>query len=1034
LGIEPGRTTQDLEGAILRQDPQLDFSPLSPVDAASPDTGTWLPPGRKPVTVVFVDLAPVRPHEGRDPENRQHLVHRGYDLAVAALTRHGGVVQGLIGDVVVAVFGIPAAREDDALRAARAALEIRRDLAALNEELRRGGAGLMARIGVDTGEVIVGGSPLDRPSASGDAVNMAARLQQSAAQGDVLLGEGTLRLVESSVVVETASLDERAWRLVDVLSNPAVTVSTTSMFGRSRELDRLRAIFEDTIRNRQPTVVTVLGEAGIGKTRLVGEFATSVEPSARVLTGHCPPYGDGITFWPVREIILQAVGDGGPAAISELMAGEMDGESIAFQVTAVAGLGPEPEAGSNPFPALRRFLERLAEAGPLVVVVEDVHWAQPTLLDLIDYFAGSAAAPILLLCPARPEYLDQPRHRELGDEHGTTLVLEPLGRDDSQKLIVARRGERGISEETLDLLVETAQGNPLFLGQMLAALEEEREVALPGSIQALLAARLDRLGPAQRDLIRSASVAGVGFSTETLEALVPTQVRPLLGRHLRALEEKALILPSDGSSRSFTFHHVLIQQAAYRSIPREVRAELHERLAEWLELDTRRGHPEPEEVVGYHLEQAYENRRRLGLDDEHTRGLAVEAGQRLANAGFRAYLRYDGAATANLLGRAQALLPDDHPQRPEVLRQLAEVYQVLGRHDRAAEVLDERLGFEADPLIQQAIRLERAKVNIHLGPDSHSLTSMRAEAERALEVFEAEGDQAGRARAYLVLVFLHELEGDMAAMEHAAQRGLVHADLSGEPREELAMRWMLAWAVMRGSAPVPACIELCEELVRWRGRQHPGVLSELGVLWAMRGDIDEGRRLIARARELAAMELRVRRPLMFIAVSSGTVETMSGDGAAAERELRLGLDLATDFGERDVIAQATAGLALNLVARGRLDEANDFVRQSRVAAPTESVISQVLWRIATAVVGANDQTEAEQLARQAVELVPDDMLNLAADIRLDLARVLVAGGQQAAAGIQIEEAVALYTRKGNLTGAALARRVHAVPAAVTRDG
>jgi DNA-binding SARP family transcriptional activator/class 3 adenylate cyclase len=1048
LGIEPSPALRHLEQAILRQDPSLDLYPLgdrelsaqeppAPVAGARPEP--WLLGERRIVTVVFVDLAvPLASGESRDPEALRRVVGPSLDDATAVLRRHGASVEELVGDVLVGLFGLPTAHEDDALRAVRAAAEVRGALTTLNEEVEGDrGIRLPARIGVETGEVVVGLSGSGHATASGDAVNQAARLQRAAGEGEVLVGDGTRAILRDGALLEpVAGVGSggpggslAAWRLIDlVAAAPAVARRLdVPMVGRAAELVRLHGAFERAVRQGTGYRLTVLGDPGIGKSRLAREFARALGSGARVLTGHCPPYGEGITFWPLREAVLQAASPGGSAALAELLRGEDDGEWIAGQVAAAIGLTQEPGRADELFPAVRRLFEALAARRPLVVVLEDVHWGEPTLLDLIEHLAENARGPIFLLCLARPELIEERPAWGVGRRSVDTLFLEPLGRADTEELIADRLAGYALPEETVARIVETAQGNPLFVEQMVAAFQEEGADVVPASVHGLLAARLDRLGPAERDLLRCAAVVGPDFASDALTALVPEQARSYVDRHLQALERKQLIHPARSLEMGFSFRHVLIQLVAYRSMTREDRARLHQRYAEWLESEAREHPPELNEILGYHLEQAVKQRRRaIGVLDEHDPDLAARAGEHLSTGGLRAFGRFDLTASENLLSRAKALLPSSHPQRPRVMRHLAEAYQVLGRHGEAdAELAElvEGARAEGDRSLEQDIRLERARVQVFTGPDPVTLEAIRHEAEQSLQMFEGAGDESGMARAYFVLGYVHIRAGNVRETEEAFRRSLDHANRSGDIREEAAARWLLADAIVLGPTPVPDCIRLCEELVPWRDREHPGVLSELGSLQAMLGEFDRARELGARARRLFLERIRARRPLMFVAQSSGAVEILAVDFASGERELRGALDMALGMEERDQVSQIAAALSQVLSTLGRSGEAERFASMSMETAPSESVMSQALSRAARARVmaGRDGDPAAEQLAREAVRLAPAEMLNFRADLLVNLAEVLRAKDDRNGAAPIIREAIELYERKGNLVSAARAR-------------
>jgi DNA-binding SARP family transcriptional activator/tetratricopeptide (TPR) repeat protein len=1052
LGIEPGLSLRQLEGSILRQEAELDLQPApseptweplrSPLTTA---LEPWLPEERKTVTVMFVDVT-ASTSSGRTPDAEavRQLVARFFGTAAAVLVGHGGSVEEVVGDAIVGVFGIPSASEDDALRAVRAAVDLRHALAALNRELANDGEiRLVARVGINTGEVVVGEQALGKTAASGDAVRWAARLQQAAADGEVLVGEVTRWLVQNATLLEPVEnfagtggeMPSTAWKLLDLVPGtpPFAGGLDASMVGRATELSRLRAAYDRTVRERTAHRFTVLGEAGIGKSRLAREFATTIGSDARVLTGRCPAYGDGITFWPLREVVAEAAGGIGREALLDLLAPVENAESIADQVAGAIGAAATTGRPDALFPALRRFFEALAQERPVAVIFEDLHWAQPMLLDLVEYLANGTPAPVFILCLARPELLEQ-RGAWARDLNAASLVLGPLGSGDSQKLIADRLGGRPLPAETATRIVQTAQGNPLFTEQILAALGDEGQVLIPASVEALLAARLDRLGPAERDLIRSASVLGTDFSLSALMPLIPDEARPFAGRHLEALERKALILPTPPSRSGkeiFSFRHDLIQLAAYRSMTKDTRAELHQRVAQWFEGAATVGTPEFEEIVGYHLEQAHDYRRELGQLDAQARALGVRAGERLASAGLRAFARFDAAAAENLLSRARALLPHDHSIGSKVRRTLSEAYEVMGRHADAdvmlAELLEQVRAAE-DSRLEHSLRLDRARIRMATGPDPTRLDAIRERAQRALEVFEDANDEAGLARACHVLGLVHARLGEMRELEEVARRGLAHAERSGSAREELGARWAVSMAIVASATPVKACIRSCEELVRWRGTEHPGVLADLAVLWSMLGEFDKARELITRARRLLAERMRARRPLGAVARRAAEVEILAGDLGAGELELRGALELGREMGERDQFSQIGASLSWVLSVRAATEEAARCASLSEDRAPAESVVAQALWRAATARVlaGRGESQEAERLAREAIQLAPLEMLNLVAELQVSLADVLLAGGRRDVALKPIREAIDLYGRKGNVAAAIHVRSLAAL--------
>ena len=574
---------------------------------------------RKTVTVLFADLVDSTAlAEQLDPEALQAVLGQYFDVMRSVVERHGGTVEKFIGDAVMAVFGVPTAHEDDALRAVRAAVDMHEALAIHSD-------GVELRIGVNTGEVFAGGA---EALVTGAAVNLAKRLETAAGPAETLVGPTTVRLVRHAVKTESApplgsgkETPVPCFRLLEVTTGaPALERRLeTPLVGRERELALLADVFEQVCAQRRCLLVTVLGEAGIGKTRLVVELTSALGKEATVLTGSCVSYGEGATYLPLAEMLREA------------------GEDFAVLTSGASSTG---EIG---FRALG-VLERLATQRPLLLVFEDVHWAEQTLLDLIDYLQERGQAPILCVCSARPE-LQEARPRQ-GRE--AVLELKPLPDEQLQMLVDSL--EHDLDAQQLSRIVETSEGNPLFAEQLVAyALEEDLSGldTVPPSIEALLASRIDILTADQRAVLQRAAIIGRQFSKEALRALGPIETLPRL--------ERAGLVHAAGDE--LDFHHVLVRDVAYTGIPKSQRARLHERYADWLE-----GQPAgSDEIIGYHLEQAYLYLAELGEPSDRTHELAIRAGSRLELAGRHAGDRRDVAATLNLLERALKLRDSDDP-------------------------------------------------------------------------------------------------------------------------------------------------------------------------------------------------------------------------------------------------------------------------------------------------------------------------------------------------------------------------------------
>jgi class 3 adenylate cyclase len=511
---------------------------------------------RKTVTVLFCDVTgSTALGESLDPEALRRLLARYFERMRGIVERYDGTVEKFIGDAVMAVFGIPVLHEDDALRAVRAAAEM---VDALPE------LGLQARVGLNSGEVVTG---TEERLATGDAVNVAARLQQIAAPGEVLIGGSTLALVRDSVEVEQVGPLElkgkaqpvRAHRLLRIGMTPE-RPRKTRFVGREREFAILRQAWEGARAEQRCELVTIVGEAGVGKSRLVSEVLASID--ATNVAGRCLPYGDGITYWPVVEVLKQLdvlpPEEPAMAAIQSLL-GETHAATSAEEIAW----------------AFRKTLEHAATNQPLVVVFDDVNFGEESFLDLIEHVALlSSGAPILLVCMARPELL------ESRPTWPVTLRLEPLGAEDVEQLL-----SEPISGELRERIARAAGGNPLFLEEMLTMARQGRgEVVVPPTLQALLAARLDQLEAPERNVLERGAVEGELFHRSAVQALAPHEAR--VTSRLAALVRKEMITPARpllAEEEGFRFRHLLIRDAAYDAVPKAVRAELHERFARWLE-------------------------------------------------------------------------------------------------------------------------------------------------------------------------------------------------------------------------------------------------------------------------------------------------------------------------------------------------------------------------------------------------------------------------------------------------------------------
>ncbi len=1017
LGLEPAPALGELEAAILRHDPALRTAP-APAPAAA------VVPARKPVTVLCAELEVASGSgAGLDPEALRAVLERAQTILGAILERHGGRLSAVVGRRIVGVFGVPTLHEDDALRAAQAALAARGALEAEAAALEERGLALSVRVGLATGEALVGGP---EPSGfAGDAVGQADELAQQAAASEILVGDQTRRLAAAALEVEPAGGGRFRLLAAPIGARPLPVRLDAPLVGRDEELGRLRDGLARAVRDGGPVLATVLGEAGIGKSRLVHELAAQVAAEATVLTGRCLPYGDGITFWPLRELVAQA---GAPQGTRQELEAVLDGEPDADRVAewlagALGPDGPGTLAAPEIFWATRRLLETLARRRPLVVVLEDLHWAEPTFLDLAEAAATQARAGLLVLCLARPELLER-RPAWAAGAAAVRVELGPLAEGDAGALL---RVLAGAPSEASGRLLEVAAGNPLFLEQLAASLGEqhwsEDEPQLPATIQALLAARLELLGPGERAVLWRAAVIGRDFTREAVAELLPPEGRGPLGRHLRALAAKGLVEgPPAGAPGRFHFHHLLVQQAAYRAIPKSHRAELHERFAGWAE-----GQATEDEIVGYHLEQAVRYRSELGQVDDEVRALARRGSGHLEAAGTRAHARGDVPAAVRLLQRAASLLPASDPARARAQTGLGAALVEAGRLDQAGRALEEAEGIaEAAGDERLAARARVQRLLLGLQVDMGTAAEVGQALPGLLATFERTADEVGRCQAWRLRAAVHWLQADSAAAEDAWRQAAVHARRAGDERQLTEVLGWLASAALWGPTPAAEGIGRCERYLEEVGSHQTGeavILNHLAGLYAMQDRVPEARQLLARGmaafEELGVtMTSSVTHPASFVAM-------LAGDPATAEAHLRRDYEGLEAMGERGYLATTAAFLAQAVAAQGRHDEAERFIEVSREAAGEDDYSAQMVWQglKARILTGRGQRGEADELARSAVALAArTDFLNQHGDALLELAVVLAAAGRTAEARAAVEQALGLYERKGNLLAAAGARR------------
>ena len=915
--------------------------------------------------------------ERLDPESLRQVLGRYFDVAREAVERHGGVVEKFIGDAVMAVFGIPVVHEDDALRGVRAATDLRTGVAGLNEELERDfGTRLAVRIGVNTGEVVTG---TEERLATGDAVNVAARLEQAAQPDEILIGPETLLLLGDLVSVEPlAPLDLKgkaeplvAHRLLSVRAEPqsGSRAVRAPMVGRTRQLKLLNDAFDNVVSSRTCHLFTVLGSAGVGKTRLVYEFLRSLG-DVKVVQGRCLSYGEGITYWPVVEVVKQL---GGANSLSDetarhalkVVLGELD-------VTAAAT--PDQIAW-----AFRKLLEASAVVEPLICLFDDIQWGEAVFLELVEHIADlSRGAPILLLCMARPELLDRRPNWAGGKLNATSVLLEPLSEDEMDELIASLLEGSSLDLDLQARIRRAAGGNPLFVEEMLALAQHSgsSDVTVPPSIQALLVARLDQLDPSERHVLERGSVEGEVFHRGAVAALGHGE--PRLDDFLTALVRKDLLRPEQpqlAGEDGYRFRHLLIRDAAYEALPKSTRAELHELFASWLELHGS-ALVELDEIVGYHLEQAFRYRRELGPVSDDDRQTAARAGELLASAGRRAHDRGDRAAAILLFERAERLLPVPSPAHVLATlargRCLGETGVDWGTSKVVLEgALDEAGNLQREDLVLRA-RLEVSFVATLMGTEL-AATAHEELARTAVEVLDRYGDEEGVGRAWFILASSYWVRGRWDDMREPLRRAIERFQRAGSRSMELeALSFNLA-ALAFGTTPLAEA--LAEARKAFDGvsdsREFQGwAVRFIGTFQALDGQVVEGRELLEEARAIFT-ELGDNEALMALAFSTGPLELRAGDLVAAEREYRHALELAHVMGDHGRMSNLASGLADALLDQGRVADAAEVLEIARGNVLEEDASAQGTWRMVAArlLLHRGETEEAVRLARESITIM-----------------------------------------------------------------
>jgi DNA-binding SARP family transcriptional activator/tetratricopeptide (TPR) repeat protein len=1059
LGIEPGPELESMQRAILVQDPALlaqfrasrnapDRS-LPANDAATEDfsrasahVGTRV---RGTVVGLVIELSPdmgVLPAE--DPEAFDQARTQATHAANQIIVGYGGSIRPGLG--ITALFGDATSHDDDGLRAVTAAARIRAEFERGDRTRSRpGGRRLVVRCGIAVGEAVLDRTQAESPIVAGDVLGAASRLALAAEPNEILLSVSLLRLLRSAVV-SAPGPSPGAVRLLRLAKPMGEQASRSSpLFGRQRELALLHGALDQTLVDQSCRLVSLLGPAGIGKSRLVHEFLSEIRPTVTVARGRCLPYGESVALSALADVVREAVDakpDDGRAEIRSRLAARLNGEpraaAIADLVATAIGISEAAGSATETFWAVRRFFEHLAIDRPVALVFDDVQWADSVFLDLLDYVAETArAVPILLLCIARPELLDARPGWGGGKLDATSILLGGLPDSDVAQ-VVASALDAAPADDLVARVVAAADGNPLFAEEWLAMLVDDRLVKIvqgkweldgsieslptPPSIKAVLTARIDRLPASDRRLIERAAVVGKVFTGEAVRSIMEPDLVEDVDRALAALVRRDLIRPDRSASAladTYRFKHILIRDAAYEAIPKLARADLHEAVAHYYEradLDWGSLH---DEWVGSHLEQAYRYRSELGLADPKTLDLARRAAESLGAAGTRAAIRGDSGLAVGLLRRAVDLLPASAGHRLDLLAQLALALSDHGELVLAEERLAELEQLTTGPTLEGAHW--RALLGRELVREVRAAPSLAARelTHRAVTYFESAQDPRGLVFAIGREANLDVLEGHFGAARETLKRGVLVARRSRDFYGEARARTETCACEVLGMTPVAEALSDAESLLAW-SREHGLVgteavaMSQVGRLIAMQGRIDEGRDFvnagIAVLRDLGR-GLMVSSSAQWLA----TVEMLAGDTDALERALRLGYEETKRQGSRRVLSTFALDLCRVVLDKGDLQEAAELATTAREIVPTwmpawrnwsASVQAAVMFRQGEEA-AAIDQSLAALGGMQA-----SDHLFVRTSALVAHAELLEMSGRPEAAAPFIDDALGLWEQKG----------------------
>jgi class 3 adenylate cyclase/tetratricopeptide (TPR) repeat protein len=1025
---------------------------------------------RKLITVLFTDIVgSTAKAEQMDPEDVRARLAPYYVRLRTELERFGGTVEKFIGDAVVALFGAPVAHEDDPERAVRAAFAICDAIDELNAEDEW--LDLKVRVGVNTGEalVVVGARASEGEGlAAGDVMNTAARLQSAAPVNGILVGELTYAATRDVIEYHDAepiaakgkSAPVPVWEAAAVREKTAAAVADGSAFvGREDEAAALNDVWQTTLEVRRPALVTIVGPPGIGKSRLLVEFARRAEQDGRVHWGRCLPYGEGITYWPVTELVKSAAGilqsDDRPAIAEKLddfleILGTDDADELRTIAAALSNLIGIPTTPRGTYAAseisqaelhwgIRRTMQLLAATQPTALIFEDLHWAEPTLLELIAYIvAGDTEAPLALVCSARPD-LAEVMPGFLGtDGRRRTIALDTLGRQQAVALLTDLLGDPSLAETPFaSALIENAGGNPLFLEETVRTLhdrglvdaerwrsEDVGELPVPTSVQGLISSRLDQLDATEKRLAHHASVVGAVFWAGAVAHIGVEDTSPPVDPHpgLASLERRDFVahsaVSSVASEEEYAFKHILIRDVAYGQVPKGRRAQLHMRFSDWVTVLPGSA-DEFVEIVAWHLEQACRLSREVARSPIEPPVLAAAGA--LANAARRAERREGLREALRYYTRALDVLDEAHVDVQLELRlRRADITTMLGQLKEASEELE-----EVAAAAQQGPGADVECEALLLLGDIDQRQGRLAEAHRRLAEAQSLAGHTGNAYlrtkvAYVLAALVGEFEGQYDHAIELVRSGISLAEeiddvaLLAEGHLRLAVILMNRGDLEGAEAELRRCLELAADLGSHRVQAEAS--SWLGLMTYELGDPAEGERLCRQARTWFE---RTGDTYFQVQNLVGLASFALADGRAEDAEgwLREALPVALQIGGW-VLMDTYRYLVESLVALYRIDDARELVAFAARNLPEDDPYSRSSLLMAEAIVAtaAGERTAAGTAFAEALRLI--DELDIPLDVakaRMALGRSLHAFGDVTGARTELERARAIFSRIGATT-------------------